>query len=260
MSSFELVPTPHGATLRDRETGETMHPNGPALEAHQLFVTPARLGERMARGDTLVLDVGLGAGSNALAALRLAEAQSTHRLRVYSFERTDAPMEFALANAHACGLDDYAQRALRALLDGGWDSERVSWRLLRGDLPETLASFAHGLADVVFWDPWSTRSQPQLWNVTTFSVLRKLCGEHASVHTFSGATAVRVALVLAGFAVGLAPSLGSKQKRSTIASTSLADIAQPLDHAWLKSLSPSGLPNDAPADWLDQLRAAPQFR
>jgi queuine tRNA-ribosyltransferase len=258
--SFELVPTPHGATLRDRETGETMHPNGPALEAHQLFVTPARLAERLEQADVLVLDVGLGAGSNALAALRVAEAQSKHRLHVYSFERTDTPMEFALANAGACGLDPYAQRALRALLKEGWDSERVRWRLIRGDLPETLPSFAHGLADVVFWDPWSTRSQPQLWNVASFTQLRKLCGEHASVHTFSGATAVRVALVLAGFAVGVAPSLGPKQKRSTIASTSLADIAQPLDHAWIQSLSASGLPIDAPSDWLAQLRAAPQFR
>ena len=74
----EVVVTRGGArAMLDRRVGEVMHPVvGPAIEATRLYIGPSRLAARLAAGggEPLVLfDVGLGAGSNAIAAWRLAE-------------------------------------------------------------------------------------------------------------------------------------------------------------------------------------------
>ncbi|HEX5657160.1 MAG TPA: MnmC family methyltransferase [Polyangiales bacterium] len=260
-SRYELVQTPSGAlAVHDREIGETMHPNGPALEGTRLYVEPSRLRERLAQASAkplLLLDVGLGAASNSLAALRVSESLSTgRRLSMLSFDRTLAPMQFALEKQF---VDSAGARAL-AKLGSGFETPRSSWQLRLGDLREQLTRCPEASADVVFWDPNSPRVQPALWNVSTFSILRRVCREGATVHTFSGATAVRAALLLAGFAVGLGPALGPKQKRSTMAAVSARDLSEPLNRSWLRDLSASGLPDDAPADALEQLHAAPQFR
>lgn len=259
--SFELVPTPSGAmALRDCQTGETMHPNGPALESARLYVEPSRLRERLAQPSAkslLLLDVGLGAGTNALAALRVSESLSHgRRLSLLSFDRTLAPMQFALENQFC----DRTGASALARLVGGFESTRTSWQLRLGDLREQLARCPEAGADIVFWDPYSPRVQPELWNVATFATLRRVCREGATVHTYSGATTVRASLLLAGFAVGLGPALGAKQKRSTMAAVSAKDLTEPLDRSWLRGLSNTSLPGDAPGDALEQLHAAPQFR
>jgi queuine tRNA-ribosyltransferase len=260
MSPFELVQTPSGAlALHDRETGETMHPNGPALESTRLYVEPSRLRERLSHASAKplsLLDVGLGAGSNALAALRVSESLSGgRRLSMISFERTLAPMQYALEHQF---VDAFGARAL-SKLGNGFESTRSTWQLRFGDLREQLARCGEATADVVFWDPYSPRVQPELWSVSTFRALRRVCREGATVHTYSGATSVRAALLLAGFAVGFGPALGPQQKHSTMAATSVRELSQPLDRSWLRGLSTSGLPVDATDDALAQLQSVPQF-
>ena len=70
---FEIVVTRGGArAVRDRATGEVMHPViGPRAEAESLYVAASRLRERLHDSDSsalVLLDVGLGGGSNAIAA------------------------------------------------------------------------------------------------------------------------------------------------------------------------------------------------
>ena len=115
-------------------------------------------------------------------------------------------------------------------------------------------------ADVVFWDPFSPRANPELWTIAAFTALRRLCRAGATVHTYSGATAVRSALLLAGFAVGVGEATG-EHKAATVAAVDLEDLACPLDRRWLARLgrSTAGFPGDAPADALARVAALPQF-
>jgi len=267
---YEVVTTESGAlAVRCRASGEVMHPVvGPAVEARTLYVEPARLRERLAeprRDPLVVLDVGLGAGSNALAALALSEAQpaEARRLELVSFDRTLAPLALALEHASAFGFAGSALAAANDLLARGrHESARTGWRLVPGDLLEALAGEPAEAADVVFWDPFSPRVNPALWSVGAFRALHRLCRAGATVHTYSAAPATRTALLLAGFFVGLGPPSGRKGKPTTVASTSLAAIDAPLTAAWLAQLARSRvpLPPDAPADALARLADHPQLR
>jgi queuine tRNA-ribosyltransferase len=266
---FEVVATRSGArAMRDRTTGEVMHPlAGPVAEARDLYLRPSRLGERLGEASAVplvILDVGLGAGSNAVAAWTLSEGRTTgaRRLEIVSFDRTDAALALALEHTESFGFEAPVIAACTRLLQTGRvQGERTVWRTSLGELPATLLAEAPRSADVVYWDPFSPRANRELWTAEAFSALRRLCRDGATVHTYSGATATRTALLLAGFAVGLGDLL-APGRQATVAATRPDDLELPLDRRWLARLSRSSapFPPDAPADAFERVAAMEQFR
>jgi queuine tRNA-ribosyltransferase len=264
---YELVLTSLGVpAVRDAVLGEVMHPVvGPGVESERLYVAQSRLRSRLAeRGPPLVLfDVGLGAGSNALAALAAADAvEGGRRLEIASFERDTGALALAASEAGAArlGLGQRQVAAARSLLERGrFESPRALWRLVPGDLRETLPR-EEARAELVFWDPFSPKANPELWTVAAFSALRARCAPRADVYTYSTATATRAALLLAGFHVGAGDASGPKQE-TTAAATDPALLARALDARWLARLERSSapFPVDAPPGALERIRAHPQF-
>ena len=268
--SHEIVRTRGGAlAMRSLADGEVMHPGvGPLVEAEQLYVRQSRLRERLLAGEggaigrLVVFDVGLGAGSNALAARSASEglAESTARLELVSFERDLGALELALAAGEAFGWRGEPADAARALLaHDGHETARTHWRLVRGDLLETLAQQTVR-ADLVYWDPFSPRANPALWTVAAFSEARRVAGPRCALYTYSASTATRLALLLAGWAVGVGDAIGDKAQ-TTAAAVALSDLERPLDRGWLARLSRPDvpLPSDAPSDAIARARLAPQF-
>jgi queuine tRNA-ribosyltransferase len=265
---YEIVLTSLGVpAVRDVVVGEVMHPVvGPAIEAERLYVAQSRLRERLAApGPRLVLfDVGLGAGSNALAAFAAASLPDGGRgLEMVSFERDLRALALATCEDGAArlGLSPRDRAAAQDLLARGrHEAPRVLWRLALGDVRETLPRES-AAADLVFWDPFSPKANPELWRLATFASLRARCSAGAAVYTYSTATATRSALLLAGFFVGAGDPSGPKEE-TTAAATDPSLLARPLDGRWLARLERSSapFPDDAPSDARDRIRAHPQFR
>jgi queuine tRNA-ribosyltransferase len=260
----EVVRTKTGAlAMRSLEVDEVMHPGvGPLVEAEQLYVRQSRLRERLAQGPLAVFDVGMGAGSNALAARRAAmETPSDVALNLISFERDLDALTVALGEPEVFGLQGEPGEAARALLSSGQHQhQRAFWQLRHGELLQTLA--AESLrADIVFWDPYSPKANPDLWTVAAFTAIRRVAGPRCTLFTYSASTTVRLALLLAGWAVGVGEAIGEKA-HTTAAAVSVGDVDRPLDRAWLKRLHRTDLrlPSDAPADAVERATAAPQFR
>lgn len=264
--SHEVVTTPSGAlAMRCRETGETMHPGvGPIVEADALYVQQSRLAARLAAQTTplVLFDIGLGAGSNALAARAIAEAAApgSAPLHIVSFERDLGALRLALDHGSAFGLDGAAGEAARALItQGEHTTPHTRWSLRHGDLLTAL-SVEPTRADVVFWDPYSPKANPDLWTVAAFAACRRVAGPRCTLYTYSASTATRVALLLAGWAVGVGDAIGSKAQ-TTAAAVDVADLVRPLDPRWLPRVARSDapLPSDAPPDVAQRIATAPQF-
>lgn len=267
----EVVVTSSGArAILDRCTGEVMHPVvGPLVEAERLYVGPSRLAQRLvelATDPLVLLDVGLGAGSNAAAALRAAQAAPLHsrRLSIVSFDRSTVALELSIGEGHPAdfGFDDARREAAQTLLRQGQSATpRAQWRLRLGELPESLSREPEAAADIVFWDPFSPLANPKLWDLGAFTALRRACRAGATVHTYSGATRVRAALLLAGFSVGFGEAI-RPGREATVAALDPAALERPLGHPWLERLQRSSapFPVDAPRDALERIQALPQFR
>jgi len=255
--------------MRSLSDNEVMHPGvGPLVEAEQLYVRQSRLEERLRAAESrrsaalVVLDVGLGAGSNALAARAASERApaGATRLELYSFERDFGALELALASGETFGWQGEAAEAARALLARGvHETPRTSWHLVRGDVLEALAGWT-APADVAFWDPFSPRANPALWTVAAFAAARRAAGPRCTLFTYSASTATRVAMLLGGWAVGVGDAIGDK-RQTTAAAVDVGDLARPLDRRWLARLSRLDvpLPTDAPPDPIARASSAPQF-
>jgi tRNA U34 5-methylaminomethyl-2-thiouridine-forming methyltransferase MnmC len=191
-----------------------MHPVGPWAEANRLYAVHVTQGSR-------VLDVGLGAAANAIAALEKGAAHVT------SLENDTSALELALKEGFEY-LVPWRERA-NALLERG-EAER--WSLLKGDARSSLATLSERF-DVIFQDPFSPANNPELWTVEWLSTLRARCAERAVLATYSAATSTRVALLLAGWFVGAGAATGTRGE-TTVAATRLDLLERPLGERWLE--------------------------
>jgi len=260
--------------IRDTASGEIMHPGGdPQHEARSLYVEQSRLIERLQESadDALVLwDVGLGAAANAMTAIRQAEESVpalTRPLHVCSFENDLDSLKLALD--HPGRFKHLRHAAPRALLaENRWQSRTaaIEWRLLAGDF--ALRQFDAPPPDIIFFDPFSYKTDGAMWTLNAFRDLAKVCAEKpVELFTYSYSTRVRAAMLAAGFYVARGRSTGPKAETTIGLSPGAAAAAH--DHEllgldwlakWRRSESqvPLGdIPDDDP--WREAVLAHPQF-
>lgn len=273
---------------------------GPRAEATLLYIEQSRLRERLLGPSTapLVLyDVGLGAGANALASIQHAQfmrenaqprqhtrASAAHArvsgqprregaegefpvrcLHIVSFENDLSGFDLALKNSQTFPFFEGLQSAACALLnDGSWTSKdgAIRWELRYGDFLAQLDSAPR--PELIFFDFYPPAVTPELWGVEVFSRIRRHA-QHATLFTYSAATRVRAALLLAGFVVGYGRSTDAKLE-STVASTALSELDRPLDARWLSRLMrshdrvPHGITKSRETEILEQICDHPQFK
>jgi queuine tRNA-ribosyltransferase len=183
-----------------------------------------------------LFDVGLGAGSNAAAAWTVSEhGPATAPAGDRQLRADLGALELALTAPEAFGLQGDVGQAAQALLRQGRHQTRSHGLAAGGgrSAPAPVPSAAPGGRRVL--GPVFTAGQPELWTVAVFRLLREVAGEHCTLFTYSASTAVRVALLLAGWAVGTGAAIGDK-RQTTAAAIHAGDLARPLDRAWLGRL------------------------
>jgi queuine tRNA-ribosyltransferase len=279
LGRYEVVIRDGVGRVREMASGEVMHSvNDPAEEARSLYVEQSRLGERLAEPDApplVVWDVGLGAGTNAMAAIQAVEAmRAVRRLTLVSFENDLDSLKLALR--HPAWFKHLRHAAPRGLLaDNRWSSAAagVDWLLFRGDFNAT--KFTAPLPDVIFFDPFSFKTDSALWTLAAFRELANLLSAKAAeLFTYSYSTSVRAALLAAGFYVARGRGTGPKAE-TTIGLTpravvdadgrELAHGRELLGEEWLvkwrrsDAQAPMGT-NSSDVSWHHAVRAHPQFQ
>ncbi|MBI5493409.1 MAG: methyltransferase [Deltaproteobacteria bacterium] len=249
-----------------------MHPGvGPWREANHLYVDQSGLAVRLTEpGPPLVLlDAGLGAATNAVAALTCARAlgpAQQRELHVWSLETTLAPVRLALEDAAGFPfLQPFAAAVQQLLRDDVVHLPRATWRLVVGDMAEAWRRADLPAAHVVFFDPFSPAANPQLWTPAALRLLRARCDDGAegcALYTYSASTPTRVSFLLGGFFVGAGVSVGTRRE-TTVAATRPGLLRAPLGERWMArwERSSARAPHGQPlTDEVERaLRDHPQF-
>ncbi|MEO6420471.1 MAG: MnmC family methyltransferase [Polyangiaceae bacterium] len=260
---FDIITLRCGVrAIRHVGHGEVMHPaGGPWEEANRLYVTQANLSNRLkqARSAPLkILDVGLGAAANAVAALECAKTARAE-IEIHSFEVDLLPLRLALAEPEGFPFLIPWREAATALMEHGeWRGDGARWVLHEGDFLDVLDGSTSD-ADLVFFDMFSPQHNQLLWTANTFSRIHARCrtdGEGAFLYTYSCSTPARVALLLGGFFVGAGASTGTKME-TTVAVTVKSSLETPLGKRWIERYGRSSVrrPEDEAG-----IYAHPQFK
>jgi queuine tRNA-ribosyltransferase len=280
LGRYEVVVRGGIGHILDRNSGEVMHPvKDPSQEARSLYVDQSRLIERLQAADApalVVWDVGLGAAANAMAAIHAVEAEqsirgahhSARRLLLVSFENDFDALHLALR--HPRWFKHLRHAAPRQLLaQERWSSGKaaIEWLLMRGDFAHCKA--AAPPPDIVFFDPFSLKTDSALWTLSAFSELAALfTKKEVELFTYSCSTSVRAAMLCAGFYVARGQGTGSKAETTIALSPRAAALLHDrelLGAEWLQKWrrSDAQVPFGAvpgEASWREAVSAHPQFR
>ncbi len=285
LGDYEVHFNPKGfASIKQISSGEIMHSvNPPAEEANRLYVEQSGLAQRLLKisqanntDDLVVWDVGLGAASNAMAAVRcfekvLGDATGCLRnLHLISFECDLDPLALAYKNNRNFPHLFHGAPA-RLLEKRRWEhsSGLCTWELFHGDFLELFKTAR--VPDIVFFDPFSAKTDRSFWTYQTFLMLFEYFkGADTALYTYSTSTAVRAALLAAGFLVGNGVGTGPKEA-TTVAFTSAAAHARHpnapalLGPEWLQrwhrsgSRFPRGLAESDQPRFCERIEKHPQF-
>lgn len=250
--AYRLVRLANGATgIFSSLHGEMFHPAvGPEAEAETLYVNQLRLPERFqaAPEPFVIWDVGLGAAGNPIAALR-ALANTAGQVCLESFDQTAEALRFALANPEAFPIHAEMRVPLTHLAEAGTarfqaGAAEVIWRLHLGDFPAFMRGpevNALPKPHAVFWDPHSPARNSGMWTLPLFETVFRVLDpkRECLLATYSRSTMVRVAMLLAGFSVGIGQAVGAKEE-TTVAANRLNALTTPLGRAWLEKAARSG--------------------
>jgi len=275
---YEVVVKDDVGYIRDTISGEVMHPGSdPAQEAQSLYVEQSRLLERLSplagHTDTplVVWDVGLGAAANAMAAILAVEnlgPAAARPFQLVSFENDLDSLKLALD--HPGWFKHLRHAAPRALLrDSRWISPAapIEWLLLSGDF--ALRKFEAPPPDIIFFDPFSFKTDSALWTLDAFRELAQACGDRCTeLYTYTYSTSVRAAMLAAGFYVAKGRATGPKGETTIGLSARAAASAhgrELLGPEWLAKWgrSDAQVPFGSTAQddaWRDAVLAHPQFR
>ncbi|MEI6350791.1 MAG: tRNA guanosine(34) transglycosylase Tgt [Verrucomicrobiota bacterium] len=238
LGAYEVHTAPEGfGSIRHIESGELMHARTPPIEeARSLYVEQSRLAERLRLADAggmdgpfsekplVIWDVGLGAAANAMAAIECYEEQAgvgpVRPMCLVSFENDLDSLR--LARLHNRLFHYLRHSGPDAILKHGcWQSKRfpgLSWVLVPGNFLETMTR-APFLPDVIFYDMFSSKTNGDQWTPQAFRRLFAACqGRAVELFTYTYSTAIRAALLEAGFHVAKGRGAGPKPE-TTIALT-----------------------------------------
>jgi tRNA U34 5-methylaminomethyl-2-thiouridine-forming methyltransferase MnmC len=243
-NEYRLVKLANGTfSVHSVAEAETFHPVvGPVAEAEALYVNQLQLRDRASaqRGEFVIWDVGLGAAANVLTALK-ATRDCFCSLRIISFDKTLAPLHFALTHSTELGYVFPYETVLQELLRKGKTTfhqrrQTVHWEIHLGDFP-TFLQQTHPIPapHAILFDAFSPAKNPSMWTASLFADLfRHLSPSHpCAMSTYSRSTMLRVTLLLAGFRVGVGHATGEKEE-TTIAANRPELIAEPLPREWLQ--------------------------
>lgn len=273
LGNFTIQISPQGwPRIRQTSSGESMHPSTePFLEAMTLYIEQSRLLKRAQREKLVIWDVGLGAATNAMAAIRSLESlENAFPVQIVSFENDLNALELAYQEKEH--FPHLKHDAIPALLSSRkWNCGKIQWTLHYGDILETYKNAPS--PDIVYYDPFSYKSDSPLWTFSTFQVWAKAWANSRSTElfTYSASTAVRSALLASGFFV--AQGIGTGQKRETtiavrapnLASVSAEVSACLLGTKWLEKWErsgrryPDGIESGLIAEFDEKIRNHPQF-
>lgn len=233
LGDYEIVKQDAGFhSIRHLKSGEIMHSvTDPLIEAKTLYIDQSEISlmlEQIPEDELIIWDVGLGAGTNAMAAVLecekiLSENNFQKGIRIISFEKDLDSLRLTVKNP---SLFHHVRHSAPAsiLKNGTWKSEKhnIEWKLIEGDFLDNIEETIK--PHCIFYDPFSLNTDGPLWSYNIFKRIYNHClNRPAKLFTYSSSTMVRGALLAAGFYTGSGAGTGPKSE-TTAAFTSLSAV------------------------------------
>lgn len=227
MAKLTPVRTDDGSlTFHNSDVGECYHTTSGALEeALKKHVIPSQIIEKSK--DVIVADVCFGLGYNSIVAMqKFFKSHDDGFMQIFAFENDleilrkipelELPDEYKPYQDKIVKLLDNIEEKTNDYILYVYSDDKVSISLYLGDVRHNILLISDEVFDVVFFDPFSPKKHPHLWELQFFEEIYRTMNAGATLTTYSCARKVREAMKVVGFKVKDGPSVGRKSP-STVA-------------------------------------------
>lgn len=171
--------------------------SGAMEEALEKFVKPTKVADLAKKGKVRVLDVCFGIGYNTLQTLE--EVKDHQNLEIIGLENDQEVFDQIL-------VMEFKEKNYEEIKKAVKEKSKII-KLIKGDARKTINEVP-GLFDVVFLDPFTPRTCPELWEENFIKDIAKKMKPGAVIATYSCARIVRDNLKKAGLTVYEGPRVG----------------------------------------------------
>lgn len=206
----KIITADNSESFLNEEVKESYHSHSGAIEeAYKKYVIPCKIKEKANTGELKILDVCFGLGYNSAAAISAAlEENPNCKIEVIGLEiDPDIIAKIQEVNPQIPYFYQYKKITKDSL---EFTHENVKVKILLGDAHNTAKTLQSNYFDAIFFDPFSPKTAPDMWNTELLSEMYRLIKKDSILATYSCARIVRDNLKAVGFIYDDGPTVGRR--------------------------------------------------
>lgn len=210
MMFTKIITADNTETFLNEEVGESYHSQiGAVKETLDKYVFPCKIKELAKTGSIKILDVCFGLGYNSAQAISVALKENRHcKIEVVGLEYDSNIISKIQEVQPPISFFIYYKKLTPNNL--GLKHGKVSVKILLGDAKETVKGLPENYFDAVFFDPFSPKTAPEMWQVPFFEQLRLVMKNSAILATYSCDRMARGNMSKAGLMYDDGPIMGRR--------------------------------------------------
>ena len=206
----KIITADNSESFMNEVVGESYHSHtGGVEEALKKYAVPCKIKELAKTGKLKILDVCFGMGYNSAMAISVAlEENPDCEVEVVGLEYDPQIIsKIQEVNPPIAFFQHYKKLTPQVL---EFKEGKVSVKVLLGDGRERCKELPENYFDAVFFDPFSPKTAPEMWQVPFFEQMYRVMKNAAILATYSCARMARDNMSKAGLMYDDGPILGRR--------------------------------------------------
>lgn len=206
----KIITADNSESFMNEEVGESYHSHtGAVEEALKKYAIPCKIKELAKTGKITLLDVCFGMGYNSAMAISVAlEENPECEIEVVGLEY-DANIISLIQEVNP-PISFFAQYKKLTPQKLEFKEGKVSVKIILGDARETCKELPADHFDAVFFDPFSPKTAPEMWQIPFFEQIYRVMKSSAILATYSCARMARENMSKAGLLYDDGPIIGRR--------------------------------------------------
>ncbi len=211
MNMKKILTADNTETFLNELIGESYHSQtGAVEEALKKYSLPCKIRElAKTKGKMRILDFCFGLGYNSAMAISVALEENPHcQIEVIGLESDTVILE-KIQEVHP-PISFYQHYKKLSPQNLEFRHKKVSVKVIFGDARETITQLAENSFDAVFYDPFSPKTAPDMWEVPLFQEVWRVMNSSAILATYTCARMARENMSKAGLLYDDGPIVGRR--------------------------------------------------
>ncbi|PIN74118.1 hypothetical protein COV20_00700 [Candidatus Woesearchaeota archaeon CG10_big_fil_rev_8_21_14_0_10_45_16] len=197
-------------TFLNETVGESYHSQtGAVEEALKKYAIPCKIAEKAKSGKIRILDAFFGIGYNSAMAIDIALKENPDcEIEVIGLENDPEIIQKMQEIDPPIAFFTHYKKLTKDNLK--FKEGKVSVKILLGDARETVKQLSENHFDAVFFDPFSPKTMPEMWDTSLFEQMYRVMSDSAILATYSCARLGRENMSKAGLFYNDGPTVGRR--------------------------------------------------